>query len=906
MVAGKALTDNGISAQVLVLVEETIREMLWFKAKILLMVVGLGLTIGGAGWAGSSGFREHSKPELTAQVLPEKGRKDQSPSRNQGEKKKSDQAEEKRTDSRGDPLPEGAFLRFGSAQLRHGGTIYASALSPDGKILATAGKSSVILWNLDTGKPLQEFRCEDTLSFSHPGLTFSPDGTRLGYLRSNYFACVWDLQNGKEIRRFERKFQDGVKKFWESGCYFLNDGKEFVLCSREAIHIWLLDSGEEVSATPVARLQDVSPDGKISRRGDEKGGAVLADTRTGKELLRIPDVRQPGSRGLVFSPDCKTLAVMVSNAIGAKEIQIRETATGKVLTFFPPPDSAQRKDVGEIAWEYRPAFSPDGKTLLLGTWSGYIHRFDVATGKELSVLTKHYGEVTGMHLLSDGRSLISTGRDGVIRRWDLQTGQHDAEPDSYEGKSQGAFSADGKLIAIGDARGRVDLWDARSGKLICNLQQEGTATYQLAFAPDSKLLAAAERSGTVRFWQIPSGTPGAVWRHEQGRGEWCNSLHFSPDGRFICISDYPKHIRLMNVASGQVLWVGPSTYGEAFFPDGDKLLVAAPAGPNLSILDVKTSQKTIAIRLNTNISDRLGVEYTFAFSSDGRHLALAFPGALMLCDGRTCVEKKRLADHDLDVDRLPLIQLMGGKTPNHIMAIAFAPDGKWFASAGSDGAIYIWETLTCEQVLRLPGHNDYVSGVSFSPDGRTIFSYGQDGQAYAWHLPPKTKAPGNLKELWSDLTDKKAAKAYEALWAIIGTPKESVPVLKEMLKPIPAADPGKVQKWIADLDSETFAIRQAAAKELEIAGDQVQVPIQRALQGSPSLETRRRMELILKNLADVPGPETIRAIRAIMALERIGTPEARSGLERLAGGAPGARETEEAKASLERLSSKAP
>jgi hypothetical protein len=42
-------------------------------------------------------------------------------------------------------------------------------------------------------------------------------------------------------------------------------------------------------------------------------------------------------------------------------------------------------------------------------------------------------------------------------------------------------------------------------------------------------------------------------------------------------------------------------------------------------------------------------------------------------------------------------------------------------------------------------------------------------------------------------------------------------------------------------------------------------------------------------------------IRAITALERIGSTDAQAVLRTLAGGAPGARETEEAKASLERL-----
>jgi hypothetical protein len=114
-------------------------------------------------------------------------------------------------------------------------------------------------------------------------------------------------------------------------------------------------------------------------------------------------------------------------------------------------------------------------------------------------------------------------------------------------------------------------------------------------------------------------------------------------------------------------------------------------------------------------------------------------------------------------------------------------------------------------------------------------------------------------------------------------------------------DAAKIARWIADLDSDQFAVRQAAAKELENVGPRVEPPIQKALQGKIALETRRRLEQVVKNLPDIPDPDTARAIRAIMVLERIGSTEARRVLESLARGAPGARETEEAKASLIRL-----
>ena len=68
--------------------------------------------------------------------------------------------------------------------------------------------------------------------------------------------------------------------------------------------------------------------------------------------------------------------------------------------------------------------------------------------------------------------------------------------------------------------------------------------------------------------------------------------------------------------------------------------------------------------------------------------------------------------------------------------------------------------------------------------------------------------------------------------------------LRDRLKPVVVTDHNKINKWITELDSDQFAIRQSTAKELEKVGDQVQPPIQKTLEEAPSLETRRRLEQI--------------------------------------------------------------
>ena len=86
--------------------------------------------------------------------------------------------------------------------------------------------------------------------------------------------------------------------------------------------------------------------------------------------------------------------------------------------------------------------------------------------------------------------------------------------------------------------------------------------------------------------------------------------------------------------------------------------------------------------------------------------------------------------------------------------------------------------------------------------------------------------------------------------------------------------------------------------------DQPLAAYRKALEGKPSLETRRRLEDLLVKASsawwDVSG-ERLRSLRAVEALELDGAKEAREVLETFAAGAEGARLTEEAKAALERL-----
>jgi hypothetical protein len=237
-----------------------------------------------------------------------------------------------------------------------------------------------------------------------------------------------------------------------------------------------------------------------------------------------------------------------------------------------------------------------------------------------------------------------------------------------------------------------------------------------------------------------------------------------------------------------------------------------------------------------------------------------------------------------------------------VLALAFSPNGKWLASAGSDGAVRLWEVATQEEVLALRGHVDKAIYVAFSQDGRSLLSSGEDAQVFWWGLRPRP-APGAkpaLDTLWQGLRSARAADAYRALWMMSESPTAPAFLRKKILPAKPVAS-ARLAKLIVGLGSDQFAVREAASKELAKLGEQAGPAMHKALEARPDVEVQQRLRRLLDALEKGPSSAELRQIRAIQALELATTAQAREALRGWASGAPEARLTKEAKAALQRL-----
>jgi hypothetical protein len=160
----------------------------------------------------------------------------------------------------------------------------------------------------------------------------------------------------------------------------------------------------------------------------------------------------------------------------------------------------------------------------------------------------------------------------------------------------------------------------------------------------------------------------------------------------------------------------------------------------------------------------------------------------------------------------------------------------------------------------------------------------------------------DLVRLWQDLA-RVDAVGYRAVWALVDQGDKAVVVLAARLK-VPGNPDARIVRLLRDLDDDDFETREAATEKLISLGSVAELPVRRLFHAPPSVEVRRRCEIILSKIESASralSDEELRGVRAVHVLEQIGTPAAIELLNRYAAGPPGLRLTEDAKRALEQM-----
>jgi WD40 repeat protein len=811
------------------------------------------------------------------------------------------------TDRYGDPLPAGAVARLGTVRWRHEAWVGPFALAPDGLSMASTAGRTLSFWELPDGQPRRHLALPADLRC----LAYAPDGKSVAAGAGDGLVRILDTASGKETRRFTAHPPEPRSPF--GGVYgvaFGPGGRSLVTWGSDGtLRQWDLAAGTELrrfGQEPGALRAAVSPDGKWLAAGYRRPDRAvqLWDVGTGEAVRSLAAADEVGT--VAFSPDGRTLAAAVGKSQQPGQVVRWEVASGRPLGTLPGHDS----DIFALA------FAADGKMLATGGYDRTIRLWDPATGKELRKIGPLPTPVYQLVFTSDGRRLIGRLAENRLRFWDPTTGQEALVPDAPDGVvSAVAYAPTGKFLATASIR-TVWVWDSATAQLLAKLQGHEATVSDLALSADGKLLVSSAQDGTVCLWNPVTGKK---LRRIQASQRWLGHVAVSPEGRTIAcwsMEDRPDQVQLWDASTGRHLrslavvqeepGVLPTLHSLSFSPDGRQLLTCSGTSLWLLCWDVATGQP---VRLGGRHDG--GVNWA-AYSTDGRTVAAAsMDGTLFLWE--TATGQPRL-----------ILKGLGYTT-----TLAFSPDGRLLA-LGNDGShrqlrgdtlldpgqdqrgrVRVVNTADGRLLHAFAGHVGGIYRLAFAPDGQTLASASADTTVLLWDVSPwaaMVRRPGGrlseaqLKALWQDLRGD-AARAHRAVVTLAAAPSaEVIPILREHLRPVVAADPARVAALIRQLDSPTFAEREQAMTELRMLGDNAEPALQRALAGKPRLEAQRRITQLLQELDPLStSGKRLRTMRALELLERLGGAEGLELLRQLAAGDPQAWLTREGKASVARI-----
>ncbi len=388
---------------------------------------------------------------------------------------------------------------------------------------------------------------------------------------------------------------------------------------------------------------------------------------------------------------------------------------------------------GHTDWVRSVAFSPDGSLLVSAGRDGTIRRWDVAARQSIDPpLIGHTDWINSLVFSPDGSLLASASRDGTIRLWPTASAEPPGEPLTGHNVEVWAvaFSPDGRVLVSGDAAGGLLLWDLTAEPATFRrLEGHTAAVYAVAFSPDGRLIASAGEEQTIRLWDAATGEP--LGDPLAAHANWVLALAFNPEGTRLASVGVDASVILWDVQARQALGRLQNAHNGwirdvAFSPDGTRLVTASMDG-TLRLWDATSGQ------LTATLDGHRDAVWSVAFNADGTLLASGGQDkAVVLWASEP---QQRLAH--------PIVASLPAAA-----SIAFSPDGTLAATASGQylgltesNAITLWQLAAAgpdgmPPSTTLEGHAELVTAVVFSPDGTRLASTSVDQTVRLWAVEP--------------------------------------------------------------------------------------------------------------------------------------------------------------------------
>ncbi len=281
-----------------------------------------------------------------------------------------------------------------------------------------------------------------------------------------------------------------------------------------------------------------SPNNKKLAVGRENRSITLyglPDDHSSKEMLSDPNkifIKDAIFKSnIAFSPDSETIAT------GAPDwsIKIYSAHNGTTVKEFKEPNTVCAV-----------AFSSDGETLVNGCEDRWIRVRSLLTGYILKEINTIPGRWIDNICLNAANTIITNGAalEGLVRRWDIQTGQ---ELESLKGHSGilrcTAYKKGTNVLASGGYDKTLRLWNTEKGELMHTFQHDNFV-YSVAFNDVNDLLAGVD-GNKIKIWNSTSHN---LVRELSTKTEAeINTIAFSNDGALLASGSKDGHLEIFKI-----------------------------------------------------------------------------------------------------------------------------------------------------------------------------------------------------------------------------------------------------------------------------------------------------------------------------------------------------------------------